>query len=54
MRLFHGCIETTEKREKDPIFQPNLSIETNPEEREKVLKLVSKLDIRDNKEYFIR
>ena len=36
MRLFHGCIETTEKREKEPIFQPNLSIETNPKERESI------------------
>lgn len=39
-RLFHGCIEKVEAREKMPEFQPNLEIETSPAEREEVMKQV--------------
>lgn len=39
-RLFHGCIEKIEKREKLKEFQPNLDIESNPEARKKTLESV--------------
>jgi hypothetical protein len=39
-RMFHGSIETVEKREKTPTFQPKLDIESNPNERRRVLDLV--------------
>lgn len=38
--MFHGCIEKVEKREKLKEFQPNLDIESNPEERRRVLEMV--------------
>lgn len=38
--MFHGSIETIEKREKTPEFQPRLKDETNPQERERILQLV--------------
>eukprot|EP01114_Cavostelium_apophysatum_P000258 TRINITY_DN1024_c0_g2_i1.p1 TRINITY_DN1024_c0_g2~~TRINITY_DN1024_c0_g2_i1.p1 ORF type:complete len:803 (+),score=220.76 TRINITY_DN1024_c0_g2_i1:98-2506(+) len=36
-RVFHASIEKVEKREKEPIFQPALDIESSPKERERVL-----------------
>jgi len=37
LRLFHGAIETFEKRLETGLFNAELSFESNPEERQKVL-----------------
>lgn len=40
---FHNCIEKVEIREKDKDFQPNLTVESNPLERFKVLQQVKSI-----------
>ncbi|WP_233357577.1 hypothetical protein, partial [Vibrio cholerae] len=37
-RQFHGELEKVEKRNKDPLFQPNFSVESNADHRTKLLK----------------
>lgn len=41
MRMFHGSIEQVEMREKEPQFQPKFQVETNSDERTKLLEKVS-------------